>query len=55
MESVATTTEVHAGELAARWHAKSRIAGNLRNHRILCVGVLYVITIIVVLAFVTRL
>jgi len=28
---------------------------NLRNHRMLCVGVLHVVTIIVVLAFVARL
>ena len=52
---MATTTEVQAGELVARQRATSRIGRNLRNHRTLCVGILYLITIIVVLAIVARL
>jgi hypothetical protein len=52
---MATTTEVHAGELVPSKGATSGIGRNFRNHRTLCVGSLYLITIIVVLALVARL
>jgi len=50
-----TATEVHAYELVARQRVMSRVVENLRNHRTLCLGILYVITIIAVLAAVARL
>ena len=49
-----TTTEVCAGEPIARRRA-SGVAENLRHHRTLYQGILYVITIIAVLAVVGRL
>jgi predicted hotdog family 3-hydroxylacyl-ACP dehydratase len=54
IESMATTLEAHAGELAGRKRTSSTVAGIFRNHRTFCAGTLYVITIIVVLAFVAR-
>jgi hypothetical protein len=52
---MATTTEVHAGELVARKRAMSRVGRSFRNHRTLRVGILYLITIIVVVACAARL
>lgn len=51
---MATTVQVRVGDSVNRKWATSRVAGNFRNHPTLCVGILYVITIIVVLAFVAR-
>lgn len=50
-----TTTEVRAGQFIARQRATSRVYAGLRSHRTLWAGVLYVITIIIVLAVLTRL
>jgi hypothetical protein len=52
---MATATEGYAGEFVARKRATSRVAGSFRNHRTLCVGIFYVVTIVVVLALVARL
>ena len=52
---MATPTEVSAGEFTVRHGATSGVAAGLGSHRTLCAGVLYVITIIVVLAVLTRL
>jgi hypothetical protein len=52
---MATATEVLAGDFDARKRATSGIGRNFRNHRTLCVGILYLITILVVLAVVARL
>jgi hypothetical protein len=51
---MATTVQVHVGDAVDRKRATSRVAGNFRNHPTLWVGILYAITIIVVLAFVAR-
>ena len=55
IEQMATTAEVHAGELMAPKRATSKVPGSLRPHRTLCVGLLYAITIVGVLALVARL
>jgi hypothetical protein len=52
---MAATVEPRARESVGRSGAAFRVAGTLRNHRTLWVGILYVIAISVVLAFVARL
>ena len=52
---MATTVEPFAREFIGRSGAASRLAGTLRNYRTLCLGILYVVAIGVVLAFVARL
>jgi hypothetical protein len=59
IRAISTTGEAsgaeHAGEATATQEATSRIAGKFHNHPTLCIGILYLITIIVVIAFVARL
>jgi hypothetical protein len=52
---MATTIEVPVDELVERKRATSGVAESVGDYRTLCVGILYVITIIAVLAFVARL
>lgn len=52
---MATTIETHAREFVGHKGAASRLARSVRNHRTLCVGILYVIAISAVLAFVAKL
>jgi hypothetical protein len=51
---MATTVQVDVGDPVDRKRATCRVAETFRNHPTLCIGSLYVITIIVVLAFVAR-
>jgi hypothetical protein len=52
---MATTLEVHGGELLERKRATSGFAQRLGNHPTLVAGILYAVAIIAVLAFVARL
>lgn len=52
---MATAAEIHALEPIARKRAMSSVTGYVHNHRTLCVGMLYAITIVAVLACVARL
>jgi hypothetical protein len=52
---MATTLEVHLGELSERKRATSGFAQRFGNHPTLGDGILYAVAIIVVLAFVARL
>ena len=52
---MATTIEPLPGAPVGRNSPGSRLAESVRIHRALCVGILYVIAISVILAFVARL
>lgn len=52
---MATTIEPVLGAPAGRNGPRSRLAESVRIHRTLCIGILYVIAISVILAFVARL
>jgi hypothetical protein len=52
---MATTLEMHVGELLERKRAVSGVAKWFRSHRTLAAGVLYALAITAVLAFVARL
>lgn len=52
---MATTVELHAREAVGRNDVASKLAESVRNHRTVCLGILYVTAIIVILAFVARL
>jgi len=55
VESMATATEIHAGEPLARKRAAAGFGRDFRNHRTLRAGILYLTAIIAVLAVVGRL
>ena len=52
---MATTIEVRVRELVARNRATSRAAECIGSHKTLCIGILYVITIVAILAVAARL
>ena len=52
---MATTIEPQARDVVVRNGAASKLAESVRNHRTVCLGILYVTAIIVILAFVARL
>lgn len=54
-DRMATTIEPVLGAPAGRNGPRSRLAESVRIHRTLCIGILYVIAISVILAFVARL